>query len=146
MWLAVTRWWRKYVAAVGWLLNTVCVASLAVVCLHDFVFAGSPELFQNAGKGWELLYKLALSLLASYVFFYVNVHLRQRDRKNVHQFSNDKTFRIVQDAQHIINGPRHTSGRDVRDDYPSLSDLKVMCSKVILMPSTFVFRGCCEKR
>lgn len=130
--LAVTRWWwRKYVAAVGWPLNTVCLASLAVVCFHDFVFAGTPELFQNAGKVLYLLYQLSLALLASYVFFYVNIHLpRQRDRKNVHQFLNEKTFHIVQDAQHIVNGLRHSSGCDVKDDYPSLPDLEGMCSKV----------------
>jgi len=129
---SVVIWWRKYVAEVGWPLNAVCVASVLVVCLHDFVFAGSPELFQNAAKLWDLVYQLSLALLASYVFFYVNVHLpRQRDRENIQNFLNDKTFRIVRDAWTIVEElQRHARVNDHGDAYKSLSDLKTMCSRV----------------
>ena len=96
---------------VGWPLNAVCVASLVLVYLHDFAFAGRPELFQNAGKVWDLAYQLSLALLASYAFFYVNVHLpRQQDRENIQQFLNEKTFRIVQDAWTIVQGLQRSSG------------------------------------
>jgi hypothetical protein len=113
--LADITLWRKYVASVGWPLNIVCIASLTVVLLHDFVFADSPELFQNAEKAWNLLYQLALALLASYVFFYVNVHLpKQQDRENVHQFLNSKTFSLIQDALHQIRSLHNTSSHDCK--------------------------------
>jgi hypothetical protein len=131
----VVKWWRKYVVEVGWLLNVACAASLVVVCLHDFVFAGRPELFQNAGKMWDLVYQLSLALLASFVFFYVNVHIpRQRDRENLQQFLNEKTFRIVQDALFIVRGLEESSGHTTKtsggDANLSSSDIRAMCSKV----------------
>ena len=140
---SVVKWWRKYVAEVGWPLNAVCVASLLVVCLHDFVFAGSPELFQNAGKLWDLVYQLSLAVLASYVFFYVNVHLpRQRDRENIQNFLNDKTFRIVRDAWTIVEElQRHARGTDHGDAYISLSALKTMCSRVSVQDEAPLFLG-----
>jgi len=140
---SVVKWWRKYVAEVGWPLNVVCVASLLVVCLHDFVFAGGPELFQNAGKLWDLVYQLSLAVLASYVFFYVNVHLpRQQDRGNIQNFLNDKTFRIVRDAWTIVEElQRHARGDDHGDAYISLSGLKTMCSRVSAHDEAPLFLG-----
>src|SRR5215212_9072204 len=88
--------WSSYLSAVGWPLNTACLISVVVIALHEFFFAGSPELFSGAAKLWDLVYNLGLAIVASYVFFYVNVHLpKLRDRKNLRPFMASKTKQVV---------------------------------------------------
>lgn len=74
---SVKVWWRKYIASVGWPLNLACFVAIIVIVLHDFVFVGWPELFPRGSQMWRLAYQLGLALVASYVFFYINVHLRR---------------------------------------------------------------------
>ena len=87
----------------GWPLNMVFLVALGVIILYDFVFWGWPELFPAASRLWELAYLLALTWVASYMFFYINVHLKAvREKETLRPFLYTYTRRVVGDAMSII--------------------------------------------
>jgi hypothetical protein len=134
-WLGVRQaasLWSRYVIAVGWPLNTACLISVLVIVLHDFVFAGSPELFSGGAKLWDLVYNLGLAIVASYVFFYVNVHLpKLRDRENLRPFMASKTNQVVRDAKTLISVLKKKSEHDFEGEYPpTKEDVSAMCALV----------------
>jgi hypothetical protein len=129
--------WSKYVASVGWLLNVACLVSALVIVLHDFVFIGWPELFPHGAQLWKLAYQLSLALIASYVFFYMNVHLRRlREQETLRPFLYRHTLYILGDALSINNNLRNASGQGTpslwpyEDFPPSREDLERMCKAV----------------
>lgn len=95
-------WFRKYVVSVGWLLNAVCLLSALVIFFHDVMFAGRPELSPLGARLWDLVYGVSLALIASYVFFYINVHLRRlREKETLRPFLYRHTLLLVEDAERL---------------------------------------------
>jgi hypothetical protein len=132
-----SNWLRKYVTSVGWALNVVCSVSVLVILLHDTVFLGWPELFPRGAQLWKLAYELSLALVASYVFFYVNVHLRKlREQRTLRPFLYRHTLYLIGDAQNIVNYLRTASELGTPSDWPyedfppSREDLERMCRAV----------------
>jgi hypothetical protein len=127
----VKRVWRKYVASVGWPLNAACLIAVLVVILHDFVFVGWPELFPHGAQLWKLAYQLSLALIASYVFFYVNVHIRRlREKEALRPFLCQYTRNVVEQAAEMS---RTFKGKKGKPEYrfegdfpPTLEDTERM--------------------
>jgi hypothetical protein len=134
------RWWRKWVSSVGWPLNIVFLAALGVIILHDFVFWGWPELFPSASRLWGLAYLLGLTWVASYVFFYINVHLKAvREKETLRPFLYTYTRRVVGDAMSIILPFKRATNEDIDSEaantdyeglWPSLEETRRMCAAV----------------
>jgi hypothetical protein len=134
------RWWRKWVSSVGWLLNIVFLVALGVIILHDFVFWGWPELFPAASRLWELAFLLALTWVASYMFFYINVHLKAvREKETLRPFLYTYTRRVVGDAMSIILAFKRATNEDIDSEaantnyeglWPSLEETQRMCAAV----------------
>jgi hypothetical protein len=107
----------------------LCLVSVTIILLHDFVFAGSPELFKGAGKIWTLLYQLSLAFVASYIFFYVVVHIRRlRDKENIRRFLRERVEGIVGYSDRIASALKRSTGHDFEGQFPSRSDVDIMCS------------------
>jgi hypothetical protein len=115
----LSNWWGKYVASVGWLLNAACLVSVLVIVLHDIVFLGWPELFPRGAQLWKLAYGLSLALVASYVFSYMNVHLKRlREQETLRPFLYRHTLYLIGDANNIVNHLRMASGQGTPSDWP----------------------------
>lgn len=100
--LRAEAWFRKYIASVGWLLNAVCLFSALVILSNDVIFAERLEVYPLGTQLWDLVYKLSLALIASYVFFYINVHLRGlREKESLRPFLYHHTLLIVEDAEKL---------------------------------------------
>lgn len=134
------RWWRKWVSSVGWPLNIVVLVAIGVIILHHFVFWNRPELFPGASRLWELAYLLSLTWVASYVFFYINVHVKAaREREALRPFLYTYTRRVVGDAMSIIltfkratdeNIDSEAANTDYKGLWPSLEETQRMCGAV----------------
>lgn len=123
----------KYIASVSLTLNVLLVVSFIVVVLHDFVFTGRPELFEGGAQVWDLVYRLSLALIGSYIFYFVVVHLkRQQDKENLRPFLQRQTNFAIGDAKLLAHTLKEESGYDFAGDYPSLADTQIMCAKIRL--------------
>jgi hypothetical protein len=125
---------------VGWPLNIVFLVAIGIIILHDFVFWGRPELFPSASRLWELAYLLGLTWVASYVFFYINVHLKAlREKETLRPFLYTYTLRVVGDTMSIILTLKRATNEDIDSEaantdykglWPSLEETRRMCGAV----------------
>ena len=101
---------------------------------HDLFFAGWPELFSWGGELWDLLYQLCLAFAASFIFYFLVVHIkRQRDKESIRPFLLAKTGRICEDAKKLIGGLR--GGSEMKYDpnyYPTKEEVKSLCEHISL--------------
>jgi len=112
--------WREYIASVGWLLNAVCLTAVLLIVLHDFVFLSSTEFFRGGANLWRLAYQLSLAFIASYVFFYLNVHLlRLRDKRKLRPFWRDRANTIYSFANGISRELTKAAGETLPTDFPA---------------------------
>jgi hypothetical protein len=130
-------WWRRYVASVGWTLNIACGVAVLIIVLHDLVFLGWPELFPRGAEMWKLAYQLSLATVASYVFFYINVHLkRMRDKELMRPFLFRYTMMVLGDAVNIADFMNRASGKDPAFGWPYLDfppdgkEIERMCKAI----------------
>jgi hypothetical protein len=105
-----------------------------VLLTHDVAprFIGWSEILPGGAELWDLLYELCLAFLASYVFYFVVVHLkRQRDREALRPFLYRYTNSIVDDANLICWKLAQASKTDFDGDFPPTPDVTVtMCKSV----------------
>lgn len=127
----IKKLWVRYIASVSLTLNALLVASVGIVLLHDFVFAGRLELFRGSAQIWDLAYRLSLALIGSYIFYYVVVHAkRQQDKENLLPFLRRQTRFVFGDAKSLASVLKGESGHDFVGDYPNLEDARIVCAKV----------------
>ena len=131
------RSWRVYVTSLHGTtldrtLTALAIFSGLVLLVHDLFFAGWPELFIWGGELWDLLYQLCLAFAASFIFYFVVVHIRrQRDEENIRPFLSEKTERICEDAKQLIGGLR--GGSVMKCDpnyYPTYEEVKKLCEHI----------------
>lgn len=71
--------------------------------LMEFVLFKIPELFTGAAVIGQIISKLALSYISSFIFYFIVVHMKsQRDKRNVYVFVFPIARRLVYDARSII--------------------------------------------
>lgn len=131
--------WSVYISTVYTsTLDRILIISFlgcaVVILAHDVVprFVGWAEMFPGGAELWELLYELCLAFVASYVFYFVVVHLkRQRDREVLKPFLYRYTSSIVDDAKLISQKLANASETEFEGDFPPDRDVVVeMCERV----------------
>ncbi len=85
-------------------LNFVFALSFIYVFLQILCFDNMPEYFPYTHKLGMLLHKISLSIIASYIFYFIVVHLKQkRDKLNINVFVEEEVYSIIRKHKQEID-------------------------------------------
>ena len=86
-----------------------------------------PEVIPWGSEFGAVFYKLCLSIMASYLFYFIVVHLKsQSDKENINAFVASKSFRVVGEYQSQIKAIQKEANANSDTDYPEKSDIENM--------------------
>ncbi|WP_319403223.1 hypothetical protein [uncultured Anaeromusa sp.] len=84
-------------------LRVVLLIALSIELLLEFILFKIPECFSGASTIGQLFSKLSLSFIASFIFYYLVVHLKsQNDKRNGYAVAIPLAERIICDTRSIL--------------------------------------------
>lgn len=98
--------------------------------LLELVLFKIPELFTGAAVIGQMISKLALSYIASFVFYFLVVHMKsQRDKRNVYAFVLPMAKRIGYDARSIVTEIKINKKIKLSED-PSKEEIQAIFGEI----------------
>jgi len=106
-------------------------AAIAFILSYDFFLIQVPEKLPGGFKLGSIFYKIAFAFITSYIFYYVNVHLKKKDdKKNISPFLAKKTKFIFGRVQGLLPEVSKASGIPFTPTYPTREELLEACKKI----------------
>ncbi|MFW6046610.1 MAG: hypothetical protein ACOCP4_02325 [Candidatus Woesearchaeota archaeon] len=108
------------------IILTVFIVSSVFIILYKFIFINYEEIFKHASKLGEIFYNIAFALLASSIFYYFVVYLKEKENKRkVRQLINMRFEQIRMMKYLILNDIKKKSPNDTdkKDTPKSKADL-----------------------
>jgi hypothetical protein len=113
-------------------LSIIAGFCFGTVLLIDFTSFKLPELVKGIGtKAEALIYTLCISYLASYIFYFLNVYLKEkRERKSIFPLIASNLISIIVNNQSIINALKQQPINSSLKDLPTREEFKKMLERV----------------
>lgn len=113
-------------------LSIIAGFCLAIVLIIDFTTIKFQELIEGTGARTEtLIYTLCISYIASYIFYFLNVYLKEKKERNsiLPLLANDVILIIVNN-QSIINALKQQPINSSLKDLPTQEEFKQLLKEV----------------
>ena len=118
----------KFVLAVPLPVNIALLISIFTLTLLVLLKTN----IQLHSELYSVLYRLSLSIISSYVFYFIVVHIKsQRDKKNIHRVIDSYINRILTDYRFQKNGISRSVDFEFSDEFPKLEEIKECFSQVL---------------
>lgn len=115
----------KNILAVNPYLNLALIIAIASVVLMEAYLFDIPELIPWGEEFGTIYYKLCLSLMASYIFYFIVIHLKsQSDKENINAFVATKSYGVVGDYKSQIQALKKEVNSTISDDYLSKEQIE----------------------
>jgi hypothetical protein len=142
---AAKRVREVYISTANRRLAALFFVILLVLIAHHIRSAGLDEPSKWPSELWGLFYELCLALAASYIFYFVVVHVpRQHDKEIFRPSLEQHTDNLIEDAKEISERLMKATEHNFEGDFPpTLKDTVCMCNKVeplIVVPGLFIVR------
>lgn len=117
----------KNIRAVSATLNVAFIVAATSVVAIEVYFSQLPEVIPYGEAILEIYYRLCLSIIASYIFYFIVVHMKsQNDKENIYAFVASKSYNIVGDYKAQINALKKAAGWTCNNEYFSDQDISKM--------------------
>ncbi|HIF9215687.1 TPA: hypothetical protein ACX6QF_001162 [Photobacterium damselae] len=114
-----------YVKEVGLYLNLILVVSLISILLNDLIWNDLPELFNGANELLSAYYNFCISIVGSYIFYFIVVHMKEmKDKKNVNQHIGAQSKKLLFEYDCAFAALKMQAGRKSEDRYASKDEIK----------------------
>lgn len=121
----------NYIRTVPFYLNVALFVAVISILLIDFYFKYIPEVFQWGSELGKIYYKLCLSLIASYIFYFIVVHIKSiKDKENVNIFIANKVSNILNEYTSQIKSLKKEISDESEILYFELHNLENMFEKI----------------
>lgn len=91
------------------------IASVASILTMDFYLKDIGEVVSWGSEFGEIYYRLCLSIIASYIFYFIVIHLKSmRDKENINTFVSSKVSQILGDYRSQLSEIKKVS--NLKDD------------------------------
>jgi hypothetical protein len=101
----------RYLITVRREINVLVIASLFLLAIKILWLNTIPELFHGSAALGEIVDRLCASILSSYLFFLIVVHLKsERDKETVNPYISSRVQRIVGDCISQLSAFQKVSG------------------------------------
>ncbi|WP_299672791.1 hypothetical protein [uncultured Polaribacter sp.] len=125
------------------LLLIILVLAIVFIILIKFFLADIPEITNKGSEFGEVIYRLSLAYISSYIFYQIVVVIpKKRNLKNIHQSTSFITYGIIHSGSRIVK-PKKTKEEylDITDSQNEISksEFEKIC-KAISVYDTFDFK------
>jgi hypothetical protein len=113
-------------------LSIIALFCLLTVLVIDFTTIKIPELIEGTGARTEtLIYTLCISYIASYIFYFLNVYLKEKkERDSILPLIANDVILIIVNNQSIINALKQQPINCSLKDLPSKEEFKLLLKDV----------------
>lgn len=112
-------------------LNIAFVVSLISILVMDLYLRNIPEIFYWGSEFGDIYYRICLSMVASYIFYFIVVHLKaMKDKENVNKFISFKVSNILNTYKTQISDIKKLSNSNEEKKYFELEELEKLFSKI----------------
>lgn len=99
------------------------------VCIIDFWLIDIPEIFKGGYKLGQIIYKLCMSYISAFIFYFLVVHIKQqKDKENLYSYVAQKVNMIIGCAWGLISAVSNASNITLTEKYPSKEELDIICT------------------
>lgn len=112
-------------------LSLIFIGALITICIIDFLLIDIPEIFIGGYKFGQIIYKLCMSYISAFIFYFLVVHIKQqKDKKNLYPYVTKKVNRVIGSAWVIIAEIAKASNITLAEKYPTKEELDIICKKI----------------
>jgi hypothetical protein len=120
-----------YIRSVPLLLNIVLIIAILSVVMMDAFLKDIPEIVPWGSEFGYVYYKLCLSLFASYIFYFIVIHIKlERDKENVNVFISNKIFLVIGDYKSQIAAIKKETNSLIEKEYLNQSEIETMFQQI----------------
>lgn len=107
------------------------IVALITVCIIDFWLSDITELFSGGYKLGQITYKLCMSYISAFIFYFLVVHIKQqKDKENLYLYVSKKVHIINSSASGLISAISKASKITLTEKYPSKEELEIICKSI----------------
>lgn len=118
----------KYLLSVRKDLMSIFLCSVFVILLMDFWLINIPEIFSGAHKIGQLIYRICLSYVSAFIFYFFVVHIKQQKEKEIlNIYISEKVSTIIHHAKGIVTSMSTSTNIILKEDYPTKAEMDKMC-------------------
>ena len=124
------NYWRYIKSTRSELLILFVVAFLTLV-LIDFLLINIPEVFAGGSKIGQIIYRLCLSYISAFIFYFLVVHVKnQKDKENLYSYIAKKVRMVIGAAKAVAGAMAKEASVELSGDFPTKSELSKICKAV----------------
>jgi len=121
----------KNIIAVSIYLNFSLVLAICSILIMEMYLLDVPEVVPWGAEFGNVYYKLCISLIASYIFYFIVVHVKsQSDKENINLFVAPKVNAIINHHSALIKDLKKAASCEIDGTYLSEDDLNLIFSKI----------------
>lgn len=106
----------------------ICVTTIIGI---DFWLKNIPEFFNGGAKIGDIIYKLCLSYISAFIFYFLVVHIKaQKDKANLYQYVEKKVYMVIGSCWGLITELAKAANITVSDKYPTSDELEIICKNI----------------
>lgn len=112
-------------------LGIIFIISLLIIFSIEFFLIKIPEIFNGGYKLGQIIYKLCMSYISAFIFYFLVVHLKQqKDKENLYSYIAQKVYIIISCAESLILELAKSSKIVLVNQYPSDAELAIICKSI----------------
>jgi hypothetical protein len=112
------------------------ITILFIICLTtilslDFWLKGIPEFFNGGAKIGDIIYKLCMSYISAYIFYFLVVHIKaQKDKANIYGYVTKKVYMVIGSCWGLIDTISKAANITLPNRYPNDEQLSTICKAI----------------
>ena len=107
-------------------LGFIFIGAFSVVCIIDFWLIYIPEFFSKGHELGQIFYKLCMSYISAFIFYFLVVHIKQqKDKQNLYTYVAEKIDIIISDAEDLTKKMSDGANMKFASKYPSNPELQL---------------------
>ena len=106
-------------------LGFIFLGALAIILTIDLWLIDIPEFFTKGYELGQVIYRLCLSYISAFIFYFLVVHIKQqKDKQNLYSYVAAKVDTILSEAENLIKEMSKAAGVQLVGKYPSNEELQ----------------------
>ena len=119
------NFFRKYIISVRPAINIVLLVAVLSIVIIDAWLKSIPELLSWGYEVGIIYYKICISVISSYIFYFIVIHLKAvKDKENINAFLFGKVKSIINQYHSQIGDLKNASGISSDDVYLEKEEIK----------------------
>ena len=117
----------KYIASVRPAINAIFLGAVVSIIVMEGWLNSIPEVVSWGSKFGEVYFKICLSIISSYVFYFIVVHIKTvQDKENIGQFVSGKVRNVIGNYKSQIGELKKAANNSSKEVFLEKKDIEAI--------------------